>query len=244
VSRFTEISELQGAGVSMVACGEDFTIAASKERAWGFGNGAKLGLGHAHRDDCLRPALIRGIPTPIRKIVSGWGHTLALAGDEVLAWGWNLHGQCGLGHKDFVAEACTIQGLAGLDVVDIAAGATHSLALTRAGAVLVWGSHADGKLGLGDPVVSAEARSDLLAPHRLKEEAFAGLGVVGLAAGADHTAAITEDGGLWLWGFGQHGALGFAEGTNENRPRRLTGLPGAVEIVSCGMDVTVVRVRE
>jgi hypothetical protein len=42
----------------------------------------------------------------------------------------------------------------------------------------------------------------------------------------------------------QHGALGFAEGTNENRPRRLTGLPGAVEIVSCGMDVTVVRVRE
>jgi hypothetical protein len=33
-----------------------------------------------------------------------------------------------------VAEACTIQGLAGLDVVDIAAGATHSLALTRAGA--------------------------------------------------------------------------------------------------------------
>jgi hypothetical protein len=63
------------------------------------------------------------------------------------------------------------------------------------GAVLVWGSHADGKLGLGD------GGADQPAPHRL--ESFGGLRVVGLAAGADHTAAITEDGGLWLWGFGQ-----------------------------------------
>jgi hypothetical protein len=32
------------------------------------------------------------------QVVSGWGHTLVLAGEQVLAWGWNRHGQCGLGH--------------------------------------------------------------------------------------------------------------------------------------------------
>ncbi|ELR12877.1 regulator of chromosome condensation (RCC1) repeat domain containing protein [Acanthamoeba castellanii str. Neff] len=153
-------------------------------------------------------------------VVSGWGHTLVLAGDQVLAWGWNRHGQCGLGHKEFVPTVQPVQALAGLDVVDVAAGATHSLALTH------------GKLGLGDD------GGDQQAPHRL--ESFGGLRVVGLAAGADHTAAITEDGGLWLWGFGQHGALGFAEGANENAPRRLE-LRGRVEAVSCGMDITVVQ---
>lgn len=231
VPHFTEIAELRGAGVSMVACGEDFTIAATEEQAWGFGHGTKLGQAHTTHD-CLRPVPIRGIPAPIRKVVSGWGHTLVLAGDQVLAWGWNRHGQCGLGHKEFVPTVQPVQALAGLDVVDVAAGATHSLALTRAGAVLVWGSHADGKLGLGDD------GGDQQAPHRL--ESFGGLRVVGLAAGADHTAAITEDGGLWLWGFGQHGALGFAEGANENAPRRLE-LRGRVEAVSCGMDITVVQ---
>lgn len=40
----------------------------------------------------------------------------------------------------------------------------------------------------------------------------------------------------------QHGALGFAEGTNKNTPQHLElPLAGQVEAVSCGMDITVVQ---
>lgn len=63
--------------------------------------------------------------------------------------------------------------------------------------VFVWGSHADGKLGV-------VTKGDLALPQRLDRLSyFGGARVVQLAAGADHTAVLTEDGALWLWGFGQ-----------------------------------------
>lgn len=244
-SHLTEIPELRGMGVSMAACGEDFTIVATDKRAWGFGNGSKLGLGwdvggrgggHPTQPssvrDCFKPSVISGIDPPIRKVVCGWGHTLLLSDHQVMSWGWNLHGQCGLGHKEFVSVPQPVRALAGTDIVDIAAGSTHSVALTQAGEVFIWGSYADGKLGLGE-----DHKGDMVSPCHL--DAFDGLRVIQLAAGPDHTAVITEDRGLYLWGFGQHGALGFVEGTNEPAPRRLTTLSGKVEAVTCGMDITL-----
>jgi len=243
----TEIPELRDQFVSTVACGDDFTVVSSNERVLSFGNGTKTGQGTSSVSDHLRAAPVRGIPAPIHKIVCGWGHTLALTDKGIFTWGANMHGQCGLGHSEFVPTAEHVKALSGMDIVDIAAGSAHSIALTRSGQVFVWGSYADGRLGLNNEE-SSRRLGDVREPRLLDQAtSFGGSVVLKIASGADHSAALTEDGVLWLWGFGQHGALGshsneeFGADSNLWQPRRLN-LDRRVKAVSCGMDMTIVRV--
>ncbi len=67
------------------------------------------------------------------KVVCGWGHTLVLTDKEVYAWGSNKHGQCGVGTKDHLSVPLPISDLRGCNIVDIAAGSTHSMALSAQG---------------------------------------------------------------------------------------------------------------
>lgn len=48
-------------------------------------------------------------------------------------------------------------------------------------------------------------------------------GVVSLQAGDDHSAAITHDGGLYLWGRGDCGQLGVGEERSRWKPTKLQG---------------------
>lgn len=193
-----------------------------EQRIYAFGNGlgvGALGLGEFRGDEpdissgpTVVPALQR---VPIVDACVGWGHTLALSAEgELFAWGANAHGQCGL---DLVSEAVLeprrVRGaLAQRRVVAIACGETHSLALDDQGKVYAWGSAAEGKLGLGE-----EVTRDVLAPEPI--QALEGEGVVALSAGVDHSAALTRDGRVFVWGFGQHGALsGLSELRNAWSP--------------------------
>lgn len=83
-------------------------------------------------------------------------------------------------------------------IVQVAAGGAHTCALTDQGDVLCWGANGFGRLGDGSTTSSPTpvAVADL------------GTGVQAIAAGGEHTCALTDQGGVLCWGANSAGQLG------------------------------------
>lgn len=105
------------------------------------------------------PRLLRSVLTQrFVRISCGGAHAMALTYDgKLYAWGWNDHGQLGLGDPNATASAPRLVGFfTGRRVGAIACGTAHSLALVAADTdnfeagtvVYAWGAHAAGQLGL------------------------------------------------------------------------------------------------
>eukprot|EP00966_Prymnesium_polylepis_P038185 885317-Prymnesium_polylepis.1 len=113
------------------------------------------------------PRVLRTVLTQrFVRVACGGAHALALTRDgKVFAWGWNDHGQLGLG--DPSARAATPRPLgffSGSAVGAIACGAAHSMALvavnpdrlTDGTHCYTWGAHAAGQLGLPPSMLDAK----------------------------------------------------------------------------------------
>lgn len=87
------------------------------------------------------------------------------------------------------------------DVEVVACGASHSACVTRAGALYTWGLASSGELGHGGwtPI-------EVNVPRQVS--IVAGVRVVDVACGANHTLVVSEEGRLWSCGRGRHGQLG------------------------------------
>ncbi|XP_065051875.1 alsin-like [Rhopilema esculentum] len=74
---------------------------------------------------------------------------------QVWAWGDNKSGQLGIGDSSLVIQESSdpvcVTTLKGHDIVYIAAGSVHTLALTTACQVFGWGDNTFGQLGLSEP---------------------------------------------------------------------------------------------
>jgi hypothetical protein len=83
------------------------------------------------------------------------------------------------------------------NVVSVAAGRDHALALRADRTLWAWGSNAQGQLGRSD--IAESARPALVAGVS---------DVVMIAAGAGYSLAVTADGRAWSWGANERGQLG------------------------------------
>jgi len=105
------------------------------------------------------PRVLRTVLTQrFVRVACGGAHALALTRDgKLFAWGWNDHGQLGLG--DPVVKASTPRPLGfftGCIVGSMSCGAAHSMAVVAVNPdhfedgtkVYTWGAHAAGQLGL------------------------------------------------------------------------------------------------
>ena len=54
------------------------------------------------------------------------------------------------------------------------------------------------------------------------------------AAGGGHSAAVGEDGCLFMWGGGHYGQLGTGDNEDRLAPTRVAGLPAPVRQVAAG----------
>ena len=153
--------------------------------------------------------------TSVRMVACGADHTIALTDasgqlnplGSVYSWGSGTRAQLGLGDRESRLIPTKIQRehLGADEIILVAAGDDHSLAVARSGDLLSWGHNAEGALGLDD----TSARE---VPARLpREQAFAGEKIVLAAGGAHHSLAVAASGKLFSWGNNTSGQLGTGD---------------------------------
>eukprot|EP00727_Mastigamoeba_balamuthi_P001661 m51a1_g11492 hypothetical protein (438) ;mRNA; f:19346-21213 len=219
----------RGRRVCSVSCGAEHTAAVldSKELfTWGANTHGQLGR--------LGPeALPGGVPLPhrISYVVCGSRHTTAaLDTGELYTWGDNAHGQLGLGDTG-ARDAPQLLGLfqgAGRQVVRIACGALHSVAVLDSRETFAWGYNSEGELGLGDT-------ANRTTPESIPE--LNGKLVTDLCAGDYHNVALLVNGDVYVWGHNGNGKLGIGPGPNRLSPvanEDLRRVECAIVAVSCG----------
>jgi alpha-tubulin suppressor-like RCC1 family protein len=116
---------------------------------WAWGLDREMQLGDALTDNLNIPARVIGLDNVIA-IAGGLNHTMALKSDgTVWTCGRNLEGELGKGN--FESTISFVNQVSNLtNVIAIAAGGTHNLALKADGTVWAWGANSYGQLGNGN----------------------------------------------------------------------------------------------
>jgi alpha-tubulin suppressor-like RCC1 family protein len=186
-----------GSGVTALAAGGAHTCALTPGggvKCWGANGSGQLGDWTFIEKSA--PAEVSGLPTGsgVLALAAGGAHTCVVtAGGGVVCWGLNRSGQLGNGTN---ANSSTLVGVSGIpagsEVKALAAGLYHTCALTARGTVKCWGSGGLGQLGNGPRADNNTPEGVSMFPP--------GSGVAGLAAGGDHTCALTAGGSVKCWG--------------------------------------------
>jgi alpha-tubulin suppressor-like RCC1 family protein len=149
------------------------------------------------------PVDVDGLTSGVKGIGTGKYHTCAITEtNSVKCWGYNGDGQ--LGDETFYYSLIPVDvvGFTGEVVIAVTAGDDHTCALTDEGVVKCWGSNNFYQLGDG----TTEIRSNI--PVDIDGFGKDGEVAIAISAGANHTCAITQTGGLKCWGYNQLGQLG------------------------------------
>ncbi len=182
---------------------------------WGSNSTGQLGLGLATNVTLNPPTQITSLGDVVAVTATGWEYgsqSFAVkANGTVWAWGYNNSGQLGDGtiqQRTSPVPVSTATGMSG--IVAVAAGLSHTLALTSSGTVWAWGANGSGQLG------------DNSQTQRLTPVPVVGLTeVVAIAVGDTHSAALKRNGTVWTWGDNAAGQLG--DGTTGGTPRKTPG---------------------
>lgn len=94
------------------------------------------------------------------------------------------------------------------DFVAVSAGREHTCALTADGAAWCWGSNEFGQLGVPADTTTCPRGDRRVGCQRRPRAVSGGLSFQKIAAGRDHTCALTSDGRAFCWGDNLFGALG------------------------------------
>lgn len=114
--------------------------------------------------------------------------------------------------------------LLGPTVTQVAAGYSHTCALTSVGAVQCWGDNSSGQLGNNSTTDS---------PVPVEVTGLSG-GVAVIAVGSGHTCALTKTGAVQCWGWNIYGKLGNNSTADSLVPVVVTGLAGGVVAIVAG----------
>ncbi|XP_060230777.1 X-linked retinitis pigmentosa GTPase regulator isoform X3 [Meriones unguiculatus] len=153
-------------------------------------------------------------------------HTAIVTGNNKLyMFGSNNWGQLGLGSKSSISKPTCIKALKPEKVKLAACGRNHTLVSTDTGSIYAAGGNNEGQLGLGDT-------DDRDTFHQIGFFT-ANNSIKQLSAGTNTSAALTEDGKLFMWGDNSEGQIGLKNKSNVCIPHEVTvGKP--ISWISCG----------
>ena len=145
---------------------------------------------------------------------AGADHVLALASDGYgYSWGYNQHGWLGRsvpsrGTKEL--EPCRVGNLKAAAYV--ATGSYHSFAIDRCGKLWAWGLNQYGQCGIADckcGIIGCKCGVGDVIQTPTPVDALDGYSIKRISAGEHHSAVLTMEGKLFLWGRGDDGRLGL-----------------------------------
>lgn len=155
--------------------------------------------------------------TDVVSIAAGLDFSFVVRSDgTVWGFGRNETGQLGNGQNAVYTSLPTqVQKLE--NVVEVAAGSDHALALSNDGTIWAWGNNKFGKLGNGTFASLSRTPVKVMAPA----------GMTAIAAGRYHSIALRIDGTVWTWGGNTFGQLGIGRSpSSTNVAFAVSGLNG------------------
>ena len=175
---------------------------------WGTNNSAEVGFSTVTPQ--FTPTLVPTAGKTVVSMTAGAYHNIALCSDgTLLGWGANWAGQLGNGIStgsplpvDVTAVTTAGTVMEGKNIIAIAAGMGHSLALCSDGTLAAWGDNSYGALGNNTTTASSM-------PVAVSTDGvLAGKIPVGAAAGDYHSLVWCSDGTAADWGRNSFGQLG------------------------------------
>ena len=108
------VPSLASTPILAVSCGVNHTVAVTRRGtaySWGWGENGRLGLG-ADTSKRLVPTLISSLQddlTYVSSVACGDRHTvLTTDSGDILSFGWNLYGQCGIGISTMASSSADV----------------------------------------------------------------------------------------------------------------------------------------
>jgi alpha-tubulin suppressor-like RCC1 family protein len=182
-----------------ISCGRFFTAAVTEDgNLFTWGSGRDYNLGHGDRNPQKLPKQVKGLEgIKIIKVACGRDFAVALdANGNLYSWGNNDYGQLGLGQTEkFKATPQVIREIN--NVVEVACGDFHVLALNKDGEVYSWGNGFDGQLCHG-------STSNHSSPSLINNIPP----IARISCGGGHSGFITQNFELLMAGRGTDGQLG------------------------------------
>lgn len=186
--------------------------------AWGFNSDGRCGLGHANSPVTSGERITGAggaILSNLVAVAAGGGHSLVLQANSgvrsLFASGANTSGQLGMAGTAGTNRFSAVSGPF-TNPLGIAAGGRHSLVLDADGKVYSFGDNASGQLGQGGTTPVSVTNPTLVTSLA---------NIQAIAAGTDHSLALTDGGQVYAWGRANGGVLGFPGISGIGAPRLL-----------------------
>ncbi|KAF5286890.1 hypothetical protein FQA39_LY00423 [Lamprigera yunnana] len=219
--------------VEEAACGETHSLLLTKDgKVFSCGNNDYGQLGHAQprkRPHVAITEQVTGLDAyHISQVACGMSHSMALnKWGQIFTWGSDHNGQLGHNIGQIQAIPKILKALATINIVQIACGQKHSIALTSGGEIYAWGANDHGQLGIGTTSEFENLPSPVIA--------LAGIPISQIACGSNHTFAISVSGAVFGWGKNFYGQLGLNDTISKVYPAQLRTLRNIkVCYIACG----------
>lgn len=234
------LGNLSNVRITNVAAGYSFSLACSESGevyGWGFNDKGQLGLGHRFNQE--HPQKIKALEgIKVVELSCGQQHSACVTEDgRIFTWGLNVFGQLGLGHLEEQLEPKHVVLLKEHNMISVACGSEHTIALTDKGKVYTWGSSEYGQQGSsvgnfedwGSGNRASKTQSQQHASPKLLD-AFDDKIITQIACGYLHNVAVTKEGLVFTWGWGSSGQLGHADRKYQLVPRIVQGVSDIVSV--------------
>lgn len=189
-----------------------------------WGNNWEGQVGDGTTTNKSTPVDVVGLDSGVTSIAVYGSHSCALTmSGETKCWGGNGAGELGDGTTVNKSAPVNVAGL-GSDTASIAAGGSHTCALTTTGGVKCWGGNGSGQLG-NNTIGNKSIPVDVM-----------GLGsdMGAISTSSSHTCAVTTIGEVKCWGNNSNGQLGDGTTASRSTPVEVGGLGSSIAAISTG----------
>jgi hypothetical protein len=201
----SDVFVVAAGGAHVLALRTDGRVLAAGDNGFG-----QLGLGDL--DDRATFSEVPSLADVVAIAASTTASFAVTAGGQVFVWGDNSDGLLGSGNEDTSPHPVPAAVPILFDVVDVAAGRDHVLALRRDGVVFSWGEGSSGQIGNGTSGFLGGSTQPVLlgAPD--------GAPVLAVGAGANASAVRAIDGSVLVWGQNSLAQLGLGDTAQRTTP--------------------------